>query len=147
MPAVATPTRIKKLSNNPGKRKIKPEPEPTGLPVLPRVISPMAKQVWDRLSKSMPAGVYTTADSGTMAAYCEAVAMHDQLTAHIIENDLMISGSTGQEVINPAIKERSNQARLIMQLGVRLGLDPIARQQINDFDAPKDEDEGFGKFL
>lgn len=150
MPNVAKPTRIKELSGNPSKRKInKREPKPKGGPVRPTVMTSGAKKVWDRLVKSMPEGVYTNADASLLASYCEAVSNHQSATAEICSSDfqMWVTGSTGQAVLNPIFKHQEAQARLIVSLGQRLGLDPIARQQINADDSGKQEDDPFAGLL
>jgi len=134
MPRTATPTHIKEKSGNPGKRKLNTnEPRPTGRPVRPTVMTSIAKKVWTRLVSAMPAEVYTGADSAVLAAYCEAVAAHQTATKLISAKDFeaVSAGSTGQAVVHPAYKLQADMARLIATLGQRLGLDPIARQQIN----------------
>jgi P27 family predicted phage terminase small subunit len=148
MPATKTPTRVKVLSGNPGKRAInKKEPQPNGLPKQPPIMSEVAKKFWVEVVTSMPPGVYTTADSHLLASYCETAAMIQQLTAAIIEAPLVTTGSTGQDVVNPLIKQRADQQRLLVQTGQRLGLDPIARQAIDGAASGGNaQDEGFGAF-
>ncbi|GFE77518.1 phage terminase small subunit P27 family [Novosphingobium sp. TCA1] len=143
MPNTAVPTHIKRLSGNPGKRPLNDkEPQPIGAPAAPKEMTKTAKEVWKRLVASMPVEVYTAADTHILAAYCEAVSNHRTATRMIAAKDFepMIPGSTGQLTVNPIYKLQSDQARLIKELGQRLGLDPIARQQIAS-DPGDDEDE------
>ncbi|GEM_PF-5874695 len=95
-----------------------------------------------RLVASMPVEVYTAADADILAAYCEAVSNHRTASKLIAAKNFepMIPGSTGQLFVNPIYKLQSDQARLLKELGQRLGLDPIARQQIAA-DPANDEDE------
>ncbi len=134
MPRTAVPTHIKKLAGNPGKRPINDtEPQPAGAPVPPKEMTRAAKDVWKRLVGSMPPEVYTGADTDILAAYCEAVSNWRAATKLIAARGFepMVPGSTGQLVVNPVYRLQSDQARLIKEIGQRLGLDPIARQQIN----------------
>lgn len=143
MPRTATPTAIKKKSGNPGKRPLnKAEPQPVGGPVRPTVMTTLARKVWTRLVGAMPREVYTGCDSAILAAYCEAVAAHQTATKLISGKgfEAIGTGSTGQQVIHPAYKLQADQARLIATLGQRLGLDPIARQNINAAPTTNDED-------
>lgn len=142
MPRPRTPTKLKELAGNPGKRPLnKKEPKPKGLPAKP-ALSPLAGKVWDRLTVAMPLGVYTAADTGLLAAYCEAVANHQEATVELAKSAKMVTGSMGQMVPSPWYRIQSDAASKIVQLGARLGLDPIARQQINaESEAP--DDEGF----
>jgi len=143
MPRTATPTSIKILSGNPGKRKLsKAEPQPAGAPARPTTMTATARKVWSRLIDAMPRDVYTTCDSALLAAYCEAVAAHQTATKLISAKDFQAigTGSTGQQVIHPAYKLQADQARLIATLGQRLGLDPIACQGINTTPQSAEED-------
>lgn len=143
MPRTATPTSIKKLAGNPGKRALNSaEPQPSGGPVRPTVMTALARKVWTRLIGAMPRAVYTACDSSLLAAYCEAVAAHQTATKLIAAKDFepIGTGSTGQSVIHPAYKLQADQARLIATLGQRLGLDPISRQNINAAPSANDED-------
>jgi P27 family predicted phage terminase small subunit len=143
MPNIAKPTKLKDLAGNPGKRALnRKEPQPKGAPLAPATMSPAAKQVWTQLVASMPRGVFTTADSAILAAYCEAVANHRQATAAIMESPAQVQGSTGQPVLNPWFKQQAEAARQICTFGQRLGLDPIARQAINT--ETDDEDDWGG---
>ncbi len=126
------PTEIKLLSGNPCNRPLNlTEPRPTGGPVRPTVMTPAAKKIWAKLVTSMPDGIYTTADSHLLAAYCEAVAAHQRATRKIMDGADEIVGSTGQTKISPWFKEQADSARLIVTIGAKLGLDPVSRQQIN----------------
>lgn len=148
MPRTATPTALKVKTGNPGKRKIsKTEPKPKGGPTKPAVMSAGAKKVWDTLIKAMPTEVYTGADSALIHGYCEAVSNFQHATAAIAElTTMFVMGSTGQEILNPLYAHQEKQARLIVTIGQRLGLDPIARQQINADSSGKDDDP-FAKFV
>jgi P27 family predicted phage terminase small subunit len=142
MPRTRTPTAIKKLAGNPGKRAInKKEPQPKGDPNKP-TLSALASKVWDRLTKAMPLGVYTAADTGLLAAYCEAVANHQEASQCLANEPKMVKGSMGQMVPSPWFRIQSDAASKIVTLGARLGLDPISRQQINA-EGEASDDEGF----
>mgnify|MGYP001572702240 CR=1 FL=1 len=149
MPRAATPTAIKIKTGNPGKRRInKAEPKPRGGPQKPAVMTAGAKKLWDRLIAAMPVEVYTGADSALLAAYCEAVNNHQHATAAIAEPDfqMFVVGSTGQDILNPIFAHQEKQARLIISIGQRLGLDPIARQQINS-EGGDDSADPFSNFV
>lgn len=150
MPRTSTPTIIKEKAGNPGKRPLnKSEPQPSGNPVRPTVMTGAARKVWTRLVGAMPREVYTACDSALLAAYCEAVAAHATATKLIAGKDFepIGTGSTGQQVIHPAYKLQADQARLIATLGQRLGLDPIARQSINTSPAQTDEGDPFASLI
>ena len=70
-----TPTAIKELEGNPGKRKIneaEPKPEKKA-PPCPKWLEPEAKKEWRRLSKQLEQiGVLTEVDQAAFASYCQA---------------------------------------------------------------------------
>jgi P27 family predicted phage terminase small subunit len=139
----AKPTAIKRLEGNPGKRALnKREPTPKGSAVPAPEMSERALKVWKRLTGAMVAGVYTQADEALMMVYCEAVAEHHAATEMLKTEPRLVKGSTGQLVPSPWLKIRSDQARIIAQVGPRLGLDPVSRQAISAPDAAPD-DGGF----
>lgn len=138
------PTALRVLSDNPSKRPLpKAEPKPTGKLTAPKSLTPKAKAIWTRVVHAMPAGVFTAADEGILAAYCEAKANHETATAHIAANGMFSTGSQGQEIVSPAVRVQSDNARLITQLGARLGFDPIARSGLSAAENNEDT-EGFG---
>ena len=72
-----TPTAIKELEGNPGKRPLnKNEPKPTKkAPPCPKWLEPEAKKEWRRLAKKMEQlGVLTEVDMAAFAGYCQAYA-------------------------------------------------------------------------
>lgn len=148
MGRIAKPTQLKDYEGNPGKRAVnKKEPRPFGGPVRPSVMSPAAKKIWAKLIISMPDGVYTSADSFLLAAYCEAVARHDIATKAIMTGEATVEGSTGQVKVNPWFREQADAARLIVTLGAKLGLDPVSRQHIQSDKAGPDDDDEFGNLI
>jgi len=140
-----TPTRLKELAGNPGKRALnKAEPKPKGILAAPKSLSKEAAAIWTSIVKAMPAGVYTAIDQGMLAAYCEAYAKHQLATVALKSEPIMTTGSTGQMVLSPWVKMQSDQARLMATLAARLGLDPISRASIvvGGNDDPADEFDG-----
>ena len=72
-----TPTAIKELEGNPGKRPLNSnEPKPdTTAPKCPKWLEPEAKKEWKRLSIEMERiGILTKVDMAAFAAYCQAYA-------------------------------------------------------------------------
>ena len=131
MPNISKPSKIKELSGNPGKRKTnKAEPRPLADPSAPTGMSATAKTIFNRLILAMPSGVYTSVDSYLLAAYCEAVARHQYAVGKLNRGPKEVTGSTGQIKLSPWYSEVSEAARLMVTIGAKLGLDPIARQHI-----------------
>lgn len=143
MPNIAKPRKLKELAGNPGKRKLnKREPIPSADPTPPTIMTEPARMVWMRLVLSMPPGVYTSLDSNLLAAYCEAVATHQVATQALIKQPHETIGSTGQPKLSDYFKLQADSARLMATLGARLGLDPIARQQLQTSEGQVDNEFG-----
>lgn len=124
----ATPTALKELAGNPGKRALnKREPMPTGALTAPSVLSTEGLKVWKRLVSTSPNALYKAPDEFSIAAFCEAVAGWREATRAISERGRYAVGSTGQMTVAPWVKDQAEQARLVMTFGARLGLDPVAR--------------------
>src|SRR5690348_3709942 len=72
-----TPTTLKVLRGNPGKRPLNPkEPKPpTAIPIAPQHLTEIAKAEWDRIApKLAQLGLLTDLDRAALAAYCCAYA-------------------------------------------------------------------------
>lgn len=141
----AKPTRLKELAGNPGKRAVnKAEPKPKGGAEPPKTLTKDALAIWKRVVGAMPVATYTAADEAHLAAYCEAVALHRRATAMIDQQGMTVPGSTGQITISPFVKIQADQARLMVTLGSRLGLDPSSRQSLHVEDSDRTApDDGF----
>lgn len=128
----AKPTALKELADNPGKRPLKyREPKPTTGPFAPAGMSASGKTIWARLVASMPPGVFTNVDSYILGSYCEAVARHQYAVRKLEKGPKEVEGSTGQVKLSPWFAEVKESARLMVTIGARLGLDPVARQNIS----------------
>lgn len=142
-----TPSRIKELSGNPGKRAVnRTEPRPSGGPKAPRTLTKAAKPVWTRLVASMPEGVYSACDEHLLATYCEQVVMFQMAVAALNSEPPITTGSQGQQVVSPWVKVMNEASRLISTVGAQLGLNPSARQNIN-VDKGEPEDDCFAGLI
>lgn len=147
MARLAKPAALKEFDGNPGKRRLnKSEPKPKLGLTAPVGMTARAKTVWLKLSNSMPLGVFTACDTFLLAAYCEAVSVHQTATAKIVKGPAETTGSTGQVKVSPWFSTQADAARLIVQIGAKLGLDPVSRQHINTEDSGKVDDE-FGDLI
>ena len=126
----ATPTSLKLLLGNPGKRAInKSEPEPPrGIPEMPEWLSvfPVAVAEWNREAKELDdMGVLTTADSGVLAMRAYLMSEIQALSLEIKEDK-----SLGYAQIKNLITEHR-------QLGSLMGLDPCSRTKLKTIE-PKE---------
>ena len=83
-----TPTAIKELEGNPGKRPLnsnEPKPDATA-PKCPKWLEPEAKKEWKRLSIEMERiGILTKVDMAAFAAYCHPQVSIAQTYMKIME--------------------------------------------------------------
>jgi P27 family predicted phage terminase small subunit len=94
-----TPTAIKELEGNPGKRKLnenEPKPETEGtLPVRSGSRKRRRKE-WHRLAKKMEAiGILTEVDMAAFAAYCQSYARWKEAEEFITEHGSLVRTPSG----------------------------------------------------
>jgi P27 family predicted phage terminase small subunit len=140
-----TPTAIKELEGNPGKRKLNEnEPKPVKkAPACPKWLEPEAKKEWRRLAKKMEAlGVLTEVDMAAFAGYCQAYARWKQAEERITDRGLVIRTPSGYPQQVPYISIAQQYLRLMNQFAEQFGLTPAARSRIiagSDSGGAKDE--------
>ena len=127
------PLQIRRLHGNPSRRPMPPEPEelkprqPLGPP--PDFLGVEASAVWKRVSDSMPVGIVANCDLDLMAAYSEAVALHEQACKELNRTGPVVLGVNGL-VTSPWLRVQTRQALLILRLGAELGLSPASRASL-----------------
>jgi P27 family predicted phage terminase small subunit len=138
-----TPTHLRLLRGNPGKRPIKPEPEPTvpgKSPEPPAFLSEDATNEWWRVAPELHAlGLLTVLDYMPLAAYCEAYsrwATAERLLATMVGSDpetkgLTIRGSAGNPIQNPLLKIARNAAADMVRFAGEFGMTPVARSHLS----------------
>ena len=128
-----TPTAIKELEGNPGKRKLnKKEPRPARkAPACPKWLETEAKKEWRRLAKKMEAlGVLTEIDMAAFAGYCQAYARWKGAEERITDRGLVIRTPSGYPQQVPYISIAQQYLRLMNQFAEQFGLTPAARSRI-----------------
>jgi P27 family predicted phage terminase small subunit len=137
------PTHLRLLRGNPGKRPIKPEPEPAvseNPPEPPAFLSEDATNEWWRVAPELHAlGLLTVLDHMPLAAYCEAYSrwvMADRMLAAMAESDeetkgLTIRGSSGNSMQNPLVKIARNAAADMVRFAGEFGMTPVARSHLS----------------
>jgi P27 family predicted phage terminase small subunit len=142
-----TPTALKVLRGNPGKRPInKQEPKPAPkVPDMPMWLSAEGKAEWRRVVPELDGiGMLTKVDRAALAAYCAAWARlveAERLIAkfgHIVFVDPVEIGSDGDMPVfevrpasNPALREARAASQLVRQFCAEFGLTPSARTRIS----------------
>ncbi|MGB6350497.1 MAG: phage terminase small subunit P27 family [Pseudolabrys sp.] len=137
------PTHLKLLRGNPGKRPVKPEPEPPvpeTLPEPPSFLPTDAINEWWRVVPELRAlGLLTALDVMPLAAYCMAyahwIAAEHALAQMAAEDQdfkgLLIKGSTGAYLTNPLVKIARNAAADMLRFAAEFGMTPRARSYLD----------------
>lgn len=103
-----TPTALKVLEGNPGKRPLNEnEPKPNKkAPTCPKWLEPEAKKEWRRLAKQMEAlGILTEVDMAAFAGYCQAYARWKEAEEFISQHGTIVKTP-------PAITNSSRRSAL-----------------------------------
>ena len=149
------PTRLKILEGNPGKRKLKVEPDPApALPDPPPHLDTYALEEWKVISKSLYAlGLLTEIDKNTLAAYCGAYSRwrHAEEELNVLRaregalNALVQKTVSGNWIQQPLIGIANKAAADMMRYASEFGMTPVARAKLGT--TPSKKDEKFEKLI
>jgi P27 family predicted phage terminase small subunit len=138
-----TPTKLKVLRGNPGRRPITDSPEPApGLPVPREGMSDDALTVWARMLADFGAtGVLTGVDADVLRVYCEAVVRYEQAARLLESSGPLVKGArSGELVKNPLHQVVRDNADLVRMYARELGFTPSARSALSEIKPKADED-------
>ena len=142
-----TPTAIKELEGNPGKRPLNAkEPKPVKKArSCPKWLEPEAKKEWRRLSKQLEQlGVLTELDMASFAAYCQAYARYKEAEEFITQHGSIVKTPSGYWQQVPQVAQAQTYSKIMLRLAEQFGLTPSARSRIiagGGDSAPADEME------
>ncbi len=130
-----TPTNIKLVQGNPGKRKIGAaagEPIPAiRLPRPPDGLSAAAVKEWRRLGKQLAElGLMSPLDRNAFATYCEAWAQWLDATREIQNKGMLIRAPSGYPMVNPFFTIARQCVKQMDSLLAEFGLTPGARTRL-----------------
>jgi P27 family predicted phage terminase small subunit len=129
-----TPTRLKVLTGNPGKRPLnvdEPRPE-VAIPDCPVELGPIARGEWDRMAPQLASlRILTQLDRAALAAYCGAYAMWAEATEAIQKYGTMVKSPTGYPVQSPYVSIANRQAEIMMRIASEFGFTPASRSRIS----------------
>jgi len=149
-----TPTALKKLRGNPGRRplnKHEPQPDPA-VPECPDWIDDIAKAHWRHIVPQLHAmGVLARIDQDALAAYCKAYArwrnaeefIQHKGEVYTIKDD---NGRVRYVQQWPQVSIAQQMYKTILRLQQEFGLTPSSRSRINVSVVSPVEDE-FEEFL
>src|SRR6516162_2442649 len=116
MPNPPTPIHLRLLRGNPGKRPIRPGPEPlvpSSVPEAPAFLSDEAREEWRRIAPELfRLRLLTALDVAALSAYCQSYAHWaeaERALAKMAADDpigrgLTINGGRGAMVTNPLVR-------------------------------------------
>lgn len=130
-----TPTALKKLHGNPGKRPLpKGEPKPPAVDAVPapRHLNAVAAAEWHRLVVQFRAlGIFSTLDAGLLESYCisygRAVKAERRLARTGGE---VITNVAGNLVDNPWARVSQRERENMRKLAAEFGMSPASRPRI-----------------
>ena len=145
-----TPTHLKLLRGNPGKRPLKPgrEPQPALAaepPEAPDFLSAYAREEWRRvIVEAHRLRLVTPLDVQIFAAYCDAYSRWRtaaETIASMAERDPVMRGQivktqSGGAAANPLVWISSSAAKSMLSFANELGLTPVARSRITEGPLP-----------
>ncbi len=117
------PTRLQILKGNPGKRRLRPEPQPppASNADMPKYLKGNARWLWEQLAPStMELGLLPRQAVHVFAAMCEAFARWREYEVLSTKVGAQMAVQTGYRRV--AKEERAEMVRI----GARFGMDPAA---------------------
>ncbi|HBP27933.1 MAG TPA: phage terminase small subunit P27 family [Advenella kashmirensis] len=149
-----TPTQIKLVKGNPGKRAInKKEPKPAKeIPSCPAHLSDVAKVAWGRLTVLLDQmGVLTIADSLALERLCDCYADILECQEKIKEHGRIYTTVDAQENTlikgNPAVGQLRAADSQFKSYLVEFGLTPAARTKITVNPDDNEKDDPLAEFF
>ena len=142
-----TPTNLKVLRGNPGKRPLnKAEPKAqVVIPTPPRELPERARKEWRRLAKTLhAAGLITELDRLAFAALVQSYTRWIEAQEGLAKTGMLIRGKDGIPHLNPLLRvSRDAQAEYTRML-TEFGLTPSSRSRMHvESPAEKDDFEEF----
>ena len=128
-----TPTALKVLEGNPGKRKLnEAEPKPKRkAPICPKWLEDEAKKEWKRLAKKMETlGILTEVDMAAFAGYCQAYARWKEAEEFLTLHGPTVRTPSGYWQQVPQVSIANNYLKLMGKFASEFGLTPASRSRI-----------------
>lgn len=142
-----TPTKIKQLRGNPGKRKVnKDEPQYNkSRSDAPKELDAVGRKEWDKITKNMRAnGVLTEVDETALLAFCQQTSIMVRAMKEMkkkANRDMVIITKSGYQQPNPYLGIINRAQNMIKSLGAELGLSPSSRTRVKATPTKPDDDK------
>lgn len=125
------PAAQRRREGNPGKRRIKDPPDPTGLPERPAVLTGPAAEEWDRaiplLVELKVAGKLNT---GPLIALCVNWGIAEQAREVFETDGLVEEGSMGQMTEHPLLSTYRNAIATYIRIATEFGMTASAVMRV-----------------
>jgi P27 family predicted phage terminase small subunit len=124
-----TPTALKKLRGNPGKRRL-PVNEPQGrgdLWVPPAWFDGDQRDQWQYALDHVPPGLLTGTDRDTLAIWCVACVEYARAVQIVRDEGQTLVTKSGNVIQHPSLGIMNRQALLMLRAGREMGFSPVAR--------------------
>lgn len=136
-----TPTALKLIRGNPGKRPInKDEPKPkVQTPTCPAHLSKAGRTEWRRIAPLLTnIGIMTKVDRAALAAYCQSYARWVEAEKKVAERGEVVKTTNDNIVINPYLSVANKAMDNMRKFLVEFGMTPSSRSRIS---AEKQDDD------
>jgi len=143
-----TPTSLKKLRGNPGKRALpKDEPKPSTEHVpCPAFLTSGAKGEWKRIVPELKRlGLLTKVDRSALAAYCQHWDEFRRATIEIEAAGAVVQEGDKNPIVSPWITIRNRASELMNKYIQQFGFSPSSRVGLSSVEKVKEE--GVKEFL
>jgi P27 family predicted phage terminase small subunit len=123
-----TPTALKKLRGNPGKRALpqnEPQPAPATAADCPDYLDAVGKAMWKRVAPELVTlGLLSVLDVAQLAAYCQSFSRRRAIEKEIRKTT--VADALRQGLLRAAREEQS----LMMSIGGKFGFTPADRTRV-----------------
>lgn len=145
-----TPTAIKMLEGNPGKRALnKNEPKPQKkAPRCPAWLEDEAKKEWKRMGKILEQmGLLTDMDMAAFAGYCQAYARWKEAEEFLTQHGSIVRTPNGYLQQVPQVTIAQTNLKIVLRFCEQFGLTPSARSRIAADNAAADPEDDMEQLL
>lgn len=128
-----TPTALKLIRGNPGKRPIndaEPKPPPLVEVQIPDWLSAGAKQHWPVIAEPLhAAGLLTAIDTTALGLFCESFVLWKDANDKVAKFGAVVKGAAGYPVRSPYLRIVSQQSEFMLRVLAEFGASPSSRSR------------------
>jgi P27 family predicted phage terminase small subunit len=128
-----TPTSLKLLRGNPGKRKLnanEPDPAPA-IPACPSHLNKVGKAEWRRVTKELLAlGLISKLDRAALGGYCDAYSRWAEAATQIQQYGLIFKSPSGYPMPSPYLAIVHTALDQMRAFLTEFGMTPSSRSRV-----------------